>query len=93
MDEPVELDERIDIWALGCLLYAMMFGENPFDLVALNGGNLKLAIIDANFQFPTNQTYPEDMCALVRFMLNRHESERPSISEVLEKVRDLAKRV
>lgn len=87
IDEVVELDERIDVWALGCLLFTLMFGQNPFELVELAGGNLKLAIIESNFQFPTTNTYPKELCDLVTFTLNKNEKERPFIGEVLERAR------
>lgn len=25
------IDERVDVWALGCTLYAMAFGHSPFE--------------------------------------------------------------
>jgi len=87
IDDVLELDERIDVWALGCLLFTLMFGQNPFELVELAGGNLKLAIIEANFQFPSGHSYPKELCDLVTFMLNKNEKERPFIGEVLERSR------
>jgi serine/threonine kinase 16 len=93
IDDTLHLDERIDVWALGCLLYAVMFGDNPFDLVELNGGNLKLAIIEANFKFPSGHSYPQELCDLVTFMLNKDEKERPFIGEVLEHARALLNKV
>lgn len=91
IDEPVEIDERVDIWALGCVLFAMMFGSNPFELVEQAGGNLKLAIIESNFKFPSTNTYPQSLCDLVTFMLNKNEAERPSIDEVMERTRKVIK--
>jgi serine/threonine kinase 16 len=31
------INEKADIWALGCILYAMMFNKGPFDYVAERG--------------------------------------------------------
>ena len=31
------IDEKADIWSLGCVLYALMFNKGPFDYVAGKG--------------------------------------------------------
>ena len=41
----------VDIWALGCILYTLMFFKSPF-----NPGE-KLAQINANYRVPVNSNY------------------------------------
>lgn len=89
IDDILNLDERIDVWALGCILYTLMFGQNPFEVVEMNGGNLKLAIVQSNFNFPADHTYPSELCDFVTFMLNKDETERPFIGQVIERAKEL----
>jgi serine/threonine protein kinase len=39
-----DLDGRIDVWALGCLLYFMMMGINPIEKQCQEGASLVLAV-------------------------------------------------
>ena len=40
------VDERVDVWAAGCVLFYLMVGETPFEMAANEaGGSLMLAIV------------------------------------------------
>jgi serine/threonine protein kinase len=49
------LTEKTDIWALGCMLYAMCFMIHPFQ----DGSSL--GILNAKITFPENSPYAEDI--------------------------------
>jgi len=80
------LDERTDIWSLGCLLYAMMYYQSPYDPVYERGDSVALAVQAGGFNFPTNPVYSEHLIQLVREMTNQDMSFRPQIDSVIEKV-------
>jgi len=79
------VDERVDIWALGCSLYALAFHENPFDSAVLRGGNIKMAVINGNWSFPVKHTYSEVFCDLIKYLLNTNAAQRPTIKNVLKR--------
>ncbi len=58
------LTEKTDIWALGCILYALCFLKHPIQ----DAG--PLGILSAKIVFPTNSTFSEDTHAFILTMLD-----------------------
>ncbi|KAK6526424.1 hypothetical protein TWF694_005016 [Orbilia ellipsospora] len=58
------IDTKVDIWSLGCLLFALIYHHSPFELsTEMGGGSLALAIASGDWKFPgASQTggRPED---------------------------------
>jgi serine/threonine kinase 16 len=88
------IDSRVDVWALGCMLYCMAFGRNPFE--SPTEGVLKLAILNGRFSFPADTTAPTGdqrfspaFCALVQTCLQPDPSRRPFLAEVVKQTRGL----
>ncbi|XP_015114822.1 serine/threonine-protein kinase 16 [Diachasma alloeum] len=82
------VDERTDIWALGCILYALCYFKSPFDAVYERGDSVALAVISANVSFPENAPYSEEMQNLILSMLKTNPMERPYIYSVIESIHD-----
>lgn len=82
-----DLDERTDIWSLGCLLYAIAFGESPFESSSTDGGSVSLAVMSGRVQFPRLCPFSQAFCDLILFMLNTNPAARPFIGEVIERAR------
>ncbi|EFN83550.1 serine/threonine-protein kinase 16 isoform X2 [Harpegnathos saltator] len=82
------VDERTDIWSLGCTLYALCYFKSPFDTVYERGDSVALAVISAHVTFPEGAPYNEDMQSLILSMLKVNSMERPYIYSVIENIHD-----
>ncbi|GMF80420.1 unnamed protein product [[Candida] boidinii] len=81
-----EINEKIDIWSLGCTLYALLYGYSPFEREEMqNGANIKLAISSGSYSFPSSPEYDEDLKELIKFCIVVEPEDRPSIEDVLSK--------
>nr|GMC50726.1 probable serine/threonine-protein kinase DDB_G0291350 [Ipomoea batatas] len=82
-----DIDERTDIWSLGCTLYAIMYGVSPFEYaLGESGGSLQLAVVNAQVKWPTGPTdpsYPEALQQFVTWMLQPQATVRPRIGDII----------
>lgn len=80
------LTEKTDIWALGCIFYAMCFLTHPFQ----DQGSL--GILGGNVKIPnTNSQVGAEAQALLLKMLDLDPEARPNVKEIFNYVRALAK--
>lgn len=82
-----DIDERTDIWSLGCTLYAIMYGVSPFEYaLGESGGSLQLAIVNAQIKWPNSgpkASYPEALHQFVTWMLQPQAAVRPRIDDII----------
>lgn len=71
------IDERSDIWALGCFLYKLCYYITPFEAAG------DIAILHASFQFPPAPVYSGDLKNLIIIMLQESPLYRPNIVQIL----------
>lgn len=51
------IDERVDSWSLGCVLYALCYGRSPFDVsVGEVGASVAVAVASGRVEFPTPES-------------------------------------
>ncbi|KAG5262159.1 hypothetical protein AALO_G00292880 [Alosa alosa] len=82
------IDERTDIWSLGCVLYSMMMLEGPYDMVFQKGDSVALAVQNL-VTIPQPCSYSQGLQVLLSSMMVPNPQERPDISWVLDQVQNL----
>lgn len=83
------LDEKVDVWSLGCTLYAMAFGQSPFEVSLDGGGSVALAVLNNQYKFPESSPYSSKVNDIIRWMLTSNPANRPSVQEVIVKLNEL----
>ncbi|CAL9079839.1 unnamed protein product [Musa acuminata var. zebrina] len=81
-----DIDERTDIWSLGCTLYAIMYGASPFEYaIGESGGSLQLAVMNAQIKWPSgpDPPYPESLHQFIVWMLPPQPAVRPKIDDII----------
>lgn len=79
------ISEKVDIWALGCLLYKMAYGCDAFE-----EGSLQ--ILNNKWSIPKTNAYSGPFTDLIAFMLVQDPAARPHIGQVLSRVAALLKK-
>jgi len=83
------IDERTDVWSLGCTLYAMAYVENPFESDSMQG-SINLAVTGGLVRFPpSQQKYSLNFQNLITWILNVDPQSRPFIDDVIARVEGL----
>eukprot|EP01136_Pigoraptor_vietnamica_P007718 Opistho-1_new@42173 len=77
-----EIGTKVDIWALGILLYRLCFEKTPFD------DGSKLAIMNAKVNIPPNKF--TEFHPLMRTLLNADPDKRPTAAELLTTLEQMA---
>ena len=89
------IDERVDCWSLGCVLYALCMGRSPFDVSAGElGGSVAVAVASGRVDFDgKGEKVSEGFQQLTRALLSLEPEQRIGVSEARERSQTLAQRV
>jgi len=82
----IRVNHKVDIWALGVILYAMAYNKMPFGQDCA-----KAAILEGNVKIPKSTKQPKRMGKLVKALLNKRPDRRPSCEEILTHCQSLLK--
>ncbi|KAK4285547.1 hypothetical protein QN277_002233 [Acacia crassicarpa] len=76
------INEKVDIWALGCLLFRICYFRSAFD------GESKLQVLNGNYRIPDLPKYSSSIVDLIRDMLQARPDDRPDITQVRFRVNE-----
>ncbi|KAK7463464.1 Serine/threonine-protein kinase env7 [Stygiomarasmius scandens] len=81
----VTLDEKVDIWSLGCTLFALAYSHSPFENTQTTeqGGSIAMAVLNAQYKHPSS-AYSQGLKDLIDGMLKLDPKERPDIHQVIQ---------
>ncbi|GBM11803.1 Cyclin-G-associated kinase [Araneus ventricosus] len=74
------INQAMDVWALGCILFVLCFKEHPFE------DSAKLRILNANYTIPAHITDYEVLHDLIRGSLQINPIDRPSVNDILKRL-------
>lgn len=57
-----EINTQMDIWAFGCLIYFLRFGQHPFE------DSSKLAIINCKYTIPANVNHSDTIVTIIKYV-------------------------
>ena len=82
-----DIDERVDVWGLGCFMFAVAFGRSPFETA--KEGLLRLAILNGNYTAPAGNrmhqvSFSPDFMDTVAAMLAVDNAARPFAGDIAE---------
>ena len=79
---------EVDIWAIGCILYTLLFGKPPFETESLKDTYARIK--SNHYRIPTDA--PPESAALIRWFLAPEPSHRPSIKKVSRILGELSRK-
>ena len=91
------IDTKVDIWSMGCMLYACLVGKSPFEARSdETGGSLSMCVLGGDWRFPDEgrgakkpadgQGISENVKEVVRRCLRVEPGERPDVDELIAMV-------
>ena len=79
---PNAITTAVDIWAMGCMMFGMLFGDLPFS--SKNAEEVIEKVKTGNFTFPKIPKISEEAKDIINLMLTIDPKSRPNINELYD---------
>ncbi len=89
MVTPKEVDERVDIFSLGCILYQILTQKLPFPGATI--GEVSYKVINKEPELVPVHSSLKDLLDITIHSLNKNREERPNLDDIHKVVRDSIK--
>jgi serine/threonine kinase 16 len=90
------ISEKVDVWSLGCTLFALLYGHSPFEPPnesSLVGDSIALAVTQGQFKFPESEYLEWGAKEVVKRCLVVDPEARPNVAEVRALVEQIITRM
>ncbi|KAG8733541.1 hypothetical protein FRC11_005395 [Ceratobasidium sp. 423] len=81
------LTEAVDIWSLGCTLFALAYGHSPFETTQTmeQGGSMAMAVMGGKYKHPPESAgrWSAGLIGLIDACLKLDPNERPDIHQLI----------
>jgi len=75
------INEKSDVWALGCILYKLCYFKGPFE-----DAESSISVINGKYRIPPTPVYSSQLIDLIKSMLVVSVKSRPSVFDITERV-------
>ncbi|KAF4994771.1 hypothetical protein FGRMN_5585 [Fusarium graminum] len=86
------IDTKVDIWSMGCTLYACLIGKSPFEMRSdETGGTLSLCVLGGDWRFPDEGPAGVKRNNSMRPQQGQQQQQAPAV-EISEPIREVVRK-